>query len=254
MVHKSVILTFADPSQEKQLGNHPVVSAMLKAIKIQRCMSAPVPKTQIWNIQDLFQWLKSNIPDNESIFQVSRHVTLLLLLASGRRIHDLTLLMVDDMHCERSDSSLTFWPKFGSKTDNDRNRQSGWHLTCSGDMALSLVKWVNCLIEVTNSRRKAREGLNNLFITTRGKVKAASRTVIAGWLKEPFKDIGINCSPGSVRSAVASNDFQNNVPLDEILKRGNWRGSTNFFKHYCKSVEQPRSTNVNVLNDSFNAV
>lgn len=217
-------------------------------------MSAPVTKTQIWNIQDLFQWLKSNIPDKESIFQVSRHVTLLLLLASGRRIHDLTLLMVDDMHCERSDSSLTFWPKFGSKTDNDRNRQSGWHLTCSGDMALSLVKWVNCLIEVTNSRRKAREGLNNLFITTRGKVKAASRTVIAGWLKEPFKDIGINCSPGSVRSAVASNDFQNNVPLDEILKRGNWRGSTNFFKHYCKSVEQPRSTNVNVLNDSFNAV
>ena len=253
MVHKSVILTFADPTQEKQLGNHPVVAAMLKAIKIQRCMSA-IPKTQIWNIQDIFQWLKSNIPDKESIFQVSRHVALLLLLASGRRIHDLTLLMVDDMHCERTDSSITFWPKFGSKTDNDRNRQSGWHLTCSGEMALNLVKWVNCLIEVTNSRRKAREGLNNLFITTRGKVKAASRTVIAGWLKTPFKDIGVNCGPGSVRSAVASNDFQYNVPLDDILKRGNWRGSTNFFKHYCKSVEQPRGSNVNLLNDSFNAV
>lgn len=253
MVHKSVILTFADPTQEKQLGNHPVVAAMLKAIKIQKCMSA-VPKTQIWNIQDLFQWLKSNIPDKESIFQVSRHVALLLLLASGRRIHDLTLLMIDDQHCERSDSSITFWPRFGSKTDNDRNRQSGWHLTCSGDMDLSLVKWINCLIDVTNSRRRAREGLNNLFITTRGEVKAASRTVIAGWLKAPFKDIGIDCSPGSVRSAVASNDFQNNVPLDDILKRGNWRGSTNFFKHYCKSVEQPRGRNVNVLNNSFNAV
>lgn len=253
LVHKSVILTFADPTREKQLRNHPLVTAMVKAIKTKKCLST-VSKAQIWNVQDLVQWLKSNLPDKESIFQVSRHVALLLLLASGRRVHDLTLLMIDDQHCERSDSSITFWPRFGSKTDNDKNRQSGWQLTCSGDPRLSLVKWVDCLIEISKNRRKARSDLHNLFITTRGTVKAASRTVIAGWLKTSFKEIGISCSPGSVRAAVASNDFHYNVPLDDILKRGNWRGSSNFFKHYCKAVEQPRGRNVNVLNDSFNAV
>lgn len=253
LVHKSVILTLADPTQEKRLAGHPLVLAIIKAISLRRCASAP-SKSQIWNVQDLLRWLKSHTPSENSIFQVSRHVALLLLLASGRRIHDLTLLSIDDEHCDRSRSSITFWPRFGSKTDNIKNRQSGWQLTCSGDSDLSLVKWVNLLIEVSAGRRGARSNLHSLFITTRGEVKAASRAVIAGWLKAPFRDLGIKCSPGSIRSAVASNDYQNNMPLDSILKRGNWKGSENFFKHYCKSVDHPKSGNSNVLNNSFSAV
>lgn len=62
---------------------------------------------------------------------------------------------------------------------------------------------------------KAREG----FISTKAEVKAAS--VIAGWLKTAFVDLGINKGPGSVRSADASNNYDQNSPLDEILQRGN---------------------------------
>lgn len=253
LVHKSVVLTLADPTHEMQLATHPLVSAIVRAIGIKQCATSS-PKPQIWNVKDLLGWLKSHCPSDDSIYQVSRHVALLLLLASGRRVHDLTLLSIDDQHCDRSGSVITFWPKFGSKTDNTRIRQSGWELTCSGDPVLSLVKWVNCLIELSASRRSARPNLHSLFITTRGEVKAASRAVIAGWLKAPFRDLGINCSPGSIRSAVASNSYQNNVPLDSILRRGNWKGSNNFFKHYCKSVEHPRTENVDNLSSSFSAV
>ena len=253
LVHKSVVVTLADPTQKKGLATHPLVSSIVKAIGIKKCASSS-SKSQIWDIQDMLRWLRSHCPTEDSIFQVSRHVALLLLLASGRRIHDLTLLCIDDQHCDRSSSSITFWPKFGSKTDNIRNRQSGWQLSCSGDPELSLVKWVNCLINLSAIRRGARPNLFNLFITTRGEVKAATRAIIAGWIKAPFQDLGINYSPGSIRSAVASNDYQNNVPLDFILKRGNWRGSDNFFKHYCKSIERPTNKNVNILNDSFSAI
>lgn len=253
LVHKSVVVTLADPSQEHHLASHPLITTMLKAINISRCASV-VQKSVIWNVEDLIQWLRSHIPSNSSIYQVSRHVALLLLLASGRRIHDLTLLYVDSEHCQVSDSSITFWPKFGSKTDNVNSRQSGWHLTCSGDPALSLVKWIRCLIDVQAQRRKARKDLNNLFISSRGEVKAASRAVIANWIKVPFKDLGIDCGPGSIRSAVASNDYQHNVPLDHILLRGNWRGSVNFFKYYCKSVDRPQNANANVLNESFKVI
>lgn len=253
LVHKSVVVTLADPTRENRLAGHPLVTAMLKAINIQKC-SATVPKSQIWNVLDLIQWLKANVPDKNSIYQVSRHLALLLLLASGRRIHDLTLLSIDDRHCDRSEFSITFWPRFGSKTDSAKFRQSGWQLTCSGDPSLSLVRWVNCLIDLSSKRRMARTDLNNLFITTHGVVKAASRATIAGWLKVPFTELGIASSPGSIRSAVASNDFQNHTPLDDILKRGNWRGSNNFFKYYCKPVDQPRNANVNPLGDSFTAL
>uniref|UniRef100_A0A2H1W8C5 SFRICE_040034 n=1 Tax=Spodoptera frugiperda TaxID=7108 RepID=A0A2H1W8C5_SPOFR len=253
LVHKSVVVTLADPTHENRLASHPLVAAILKAINIQRC-SATVSKSQIWNVNDLIQWLNTNVPDRNSIYQVSRHLAILLLLASGRRIHDLTLLSIDDRHCERSDSSITFWPRFGSKTDNSKFRQSGWQLSCSGDPSLSLVKWTNCLIDLSRQRRMARTDLHHLFITTHGVVKAASRATIAGWLKVPFSELGITSSPGSIRSAVASNNFQHYMPVDDILKRGNWRSSDNFFKHYCKPVSQPRYSKMNPLSDSFTAM
>lgn len=253
LVHKSVIVSLADPSHENRLSSHPLITTMLKGISLSKC-SLSVTKSTIWNVQDLVNWLRLNVPIPDNIFQVSRHVALLLLLATGRRIHDLTLLRINESHCQISDSSIKFWPAFGSKTDNPKSRQSGWELTSSGDAGLDLVKWVKCLIECSADRRGARKDLFHLFITTRGEVKAATRTIIAGWLKTAFCDLGIDCSPGSIRSAVASSRFENDVPLDRILSNGNWRGSTNFFKHYCKTVDHPRVTSVNILNDSFNVI
>lgn len=254
LVHKSVVVTLANPLLGQSLSSHPLITTMLKALSNKSCSTKMITRPKIWNIQDLVQWLRTHVPLHDSLFQISRHVALLLLIASGRRVHDLTLLHIDKDHCEITDTSVFFWPSFGSKSDNAKHRQSGWQLSCSGDPALSLVIWVKCLINVSADRRKARENLSNLFISTRGIVKPASRAVIAGWLKAPFADLGINCSPGSIRSAVASYNYQQNVPLDQILQQGNWRGSENFFKHYCKPVDKTRDPNATVLNGSFKAV
>lgn len=252
LVHKSVIVSFANPNLEKGLGSHPLVKSMLKAISLKEACNRPL-RSKIWNIQDLIDWLKSNPPLENSIFQVSRHLSCLLLLASGRRVHDLTLLSIDKDHCTVSKDSIIFWPRFGSKTDNAERRQSGWKLLGCEDEVFNIVKWINVLIKASSDRRKAVSGLDSLFISTRGKVKAASRTVIAGWLKGIFKCLGIDLGVGSIRSAVASHGFENNISLDEILSKGNWMSSQNFFKHYWKSVEKPSSQAVNVLGGMFKA-
>lgn len=258
LVHKSVIATLADPSQEHRLSSHPLITTLLKGINLRSC-SKSVGRSSIWNVQNLIQWLQLHVPESnvtstENIFKVSRHVSLLLLLASGRRIHDLTLLKIDERHCQISDRSIIFWPAFGSKSDSPRHRQSGWELTSSEDDCFDLVRWVKCLIQCSSVRRKARNELSNLFITTRGEVKAASRTVISGWIRTAFQSAGIDCSPGSIRSAVASNSFEKEVPLDKILARGNWRSSNVFFKHYCKLVERRCTANDDILDNSFNIV
>lgn len=183
----------------------------------------------------------------ESIFQVSRYVAVLLLLASRRRIHDLTLLCINPENCSVKTDEIIFWPMYGSKTDNANYRQSAWKLTSSDQMEYDLIKCVKQLIKVSEQRRKAQPNLNNLFITTRGQVKNASRTVIAGWVKTVFMDLGIKASPGSIRSTVASFDFHNNVSLDAILRRGNWKGAVNFFKHYCKIIENSESQSNQML-------
>nr|CAH7716821.1 unnamed protein product [Callosobruchus chinensis] len=212
---------------------------VIQAIEISKPQSR---KKSIWSINVLVEWMRKEKIDKHSLFQVSRRVALILLLASGRRIHDLTLLRVDNSSMDHDDESISFWPEYGSKTDKNTHRQSGWRLLKASDTSLDPIFWINQLILVTQKRRTAVPNLNHLFITSRGKVSPASRTIIAGWVKTAFVAAGICFPPGSIRSAVASARWDSDVPLDTILKKGNWKGSTNFFNHYFKEVDRTVSS------------
>lgn len=236
LTQKSTICSLSSAGSENSLGSDPLVKSVLKAIGIQRAKQSKPCKKTIWKIETLTDWMTNHPPRENSIFQVSRFVALQLLLASGRRIHDLTLLSIDPDHCSLSEDEIIFWPEFGSKTDRADSRQSGWQIKKSRDEIFDMVKWIQSLIQISAERRNARQDLSSLFIATRGKVKAASRSVIAGWIDTAFKEAGIQASAGSTRSAVASKNYQNKMCLDELLARGNWKGEKNFFKHYCKEI------------------
>lgn len=186
-LHKSVVITFSNPLESETTVKNPLIKHLIKAIEI----SKPQPKKKlIWNISTLVDWMKNENINKNSIFQVSRRVALILLLASGRRIHDLTLLHIDSNSMEADNNSVTFWPEYGSKTDGNGHRQSGWKLLKASDINLDPVFWINQLILVSHDRRKTVPNLNNLFITSRGKIIPASRSIIAGWIKTIFKDAG----------------------------------------------------------------
>ncbi|KOB77502.1 Uncharacterized protein OBRU01_00690 [Operophtera brumata] len=91
---------------------------------------------------------------------------------------------------------------------------------------------------------------SNLFLTVCGTPKAASRTNIAGWVKKILLQAGIKASPGSVRPAVASKNWVQNCPLDEILARGNWRSENTFAKYYCREISStmPTLSNQSITN------
>ncbi|CAH2015299.1 unnamed protein product [Acanthoscelides obtectus] len=137
---------------------------------------------------------------------------------------------------------MVFWPKFGSKTDRSSYRQSGWKISENDDKSVDIIKWIRILISLSEERRHGAPDLDSLFISSRGKVRPASKAVIAGWVKTALKQIGVDTGPGSIRSAVGSDRFSVNMPLDEILKKGNWQSDKNFFKYYCKLVEPGGST------------
>lgn len=151
-----------------------------------------------------------------------------------------------------------FWPDFGSKTDNRLQRQSGWQLSKIPNINLDPVYWTNVLLSLTRSRRCAGGNcVNSLFISTRGRVRPTSRSIIAGWLKTTFSTLNISFPPGSIRSAVASSRRDNNVPLDIILRNGNWRSDRNVIKHYFKeiiSIPTKNDSVDNLVNSSFNTI
>lgn len=250
-VHKSVVSTFANPVRSDALSGHPLVKQMMKAISLTK---PPPRKPSTWDIGRLIEYLQQYNLDADSIFQVSRHVAALLLLCSGRRIHDLTLLDIGSKFFEDANDYVVLWPKFGSKTDSSTYRQAGWRLSNDGPEKLNPVVWIKKLICVTEQRRTARPNLSTLFITTRGKVNAASRTVIAGWLRTLLQEANIQDSPGSFRAAVNSDMWLNHhINIDEILARGNWRSKYTFIKYYFKEARPNESTSINIRNNLFSS-
>lgn len=232
-LHKSVIATLADPMRREEISSHPLVRHIIRAIE--NSHPAPVKKS-IWDVEQLVLCMENSVINEESLFEVSRHVALILLLASGRRIYDLTLLRIDEDHLKLNEDSVIFWPAYGSKTDKSNHRQSGWQVSKGSTRNLDPLYWTKKLIGLSASRRQARNNLTCLFVSTRGAVKPASRAMIAGWVKTALIQLGIECSPGSIRSAVASSRRQNGVPLDVILSNGNWKSDKNVFKFYFKEI------------------
>lgn len=249
-VHKSVVLMFANPLKSSLFAEHPLIKQLMKAVALTK---PPPRKPLTWNISNLIEYLQRYDIEIDSIFQTSRHVAALLLLCTGRRIHDLTLLDIAPEYCENGEDCIILWPRFGSKTDSATYRQSGWRLLSRGTDKLNPVLWINKLIQISDKRRKAKQNLTSLSITTRGKVNAASRTVIAGWIKTLFREINIRDSPGSFRAAVSDLFRYNFKNIDEILERANWRSKDTFLKHYFKEIRTSpiNNSNSNNLSDSF---
>lgn len=253
-LHKAVIATMSDPLQSEFISSHPLVKRILKGIDL---TDPPKNKKVIWDVSQLVEWMRTVPIDENSIFQVARHLALILLLTSGRRVHDLTLLQMDPEHLSLTDDSVIFWPIFGSKTDKSSFRQSGWCLTKIPEERLNPVVWTKKYLNITKKRRSAMQSLNSFFITSRGRVGPASRSTIAGWITTAFSALHINFSPGSIRSAVASSRRDSNVPIDTILRNGNWSSDSNVIKHYFKKIEKSVPENLLVdtlLNQSFTAV
>lgn len=190
----------------------------MKAISLTRPKEI---RLEIWDAQLLLNWLNTRT-QNLSFFEVSRRTAALLLLA-GRRIHDLTLLRISRNFLTNLGDEIILWLAFGSKTDRAHFRQSGWKLSRHPNIWLCPVR-IRVLLKRSEERR-AERNLDDLFITVTGPIKAASRTTIAGWVRSVLKEAGIHSSLGSVRAAVASRGWLNDLPVQTYWTEGTGNAS-----------------------------
>lgn len=234
LVHKSVVSTFCNPNEVNKLSTHTLVKQVLKSIGLAKPKNNKAP---IWDINTLVKHISDKSYDSPSLFITSQRTAAILLLCSGRRLHDLTLLSVTQESCIISDDNIILWPSFGSKTDSTTHQQSGWKLSKNKDnKSLDPIYWIRLLIELGKPRRIAAK-CNNLFMSTTGDPKAATRTIIGGWVKKLLQEANINATPGSFRSAVASKNWTEHFSLDDILSRGNWKSAKTFQKFYQREIK-----------------
>ncbi|XP_063365440.1 uncharacterized protein LOC134654001 [Cydia amplana] len=243
LLHKSVVSTLCNTETSSCLSSHVLVKHILKSISLTRPKTVKPP---VWDVDQLIKFLSDYTVDQNNVFQTTRHTATLLLLCSGRRIHDLTLLTIDHDNCIRSDECIIFWPQFGSKTDSSNYRQSGWKLLANtSNSKLNPLFWIERTISLLNDRRNTAKSFN-LFMTLKGRPQPASRTVIANWIKTLFKEANIAAAPGSIRSAVASKSWWENHSLDDIMARGNWQSANTFQRFYRREVARTSTSSTNV--------
>lgn len=241
LVHKSAISTFCGPNIVENLSSHFLVKQILKAVSLARPATR---RLQIWDPRIVVDWL-STAESKETLFEASRRTAIILLLASGRRVHDLTLLKVSNDCLIEGEGEIILHPTFGSKTDSSTHRQSSWQLIEHSDKGICPVFWIRRLVKLSQNRRAQVNNLDNLFISVNGPVRPASRTIIGGWIRSVLREAGIDATPGSIRAAVASLGWLQNQPVDEILSRGNWKAEKTFKRHYCKKVDSNNSVKEN---------
>lgn len=245
LIHKSVVATLSNPDNSSALSAHPVVTKIIKGIASARPTQ---PERVIWNTSDLLTSIRDHPPSTSSFFEVSRHLAILLLLASGRRVHDLTLLRFDPIHLQVTPDFVIFWPVYGSKTDSSSFLQSGWKLSSSPleNHLWCVPHWLDIFLRLRVDRCCSID-LDALFISTYGKVRPASRAIIAGWVASALSIANIPFAPGSIRAAVNSSLARADLPLDDILRRANWRSADTFLRHYYRPLD-PNSSSTSGLN------
>lgn len=232
LVHKSVIASICETISCVKISSSPVVKHLLKAISVARPLSGN--KIPVWDARVLISYLKNKSPNIHSLFEVSQRTAAILLLASGRRVHDLTLLHCDSEHFVDKEEKIILRPIFGSKTDSNTYQQSDWILCNSPDQNLNPVFWLRALKKISQDMRGS---LTNLFVTSRSPTKPASPAIIGGWVKRLLADAGIQASPGSFRSAVSSLNWIEKYPINDILAKANWQHEVTFKKFYLRDLQ-----------------
>ena len=121
-LHKSVVATFANPDRSAALSSHPI-------IRLKGSFASEVRPENHYLGCPAVRILAGTKSAEPNLFQVSRHVACLLLLASGRRVHDLTLLSTAEDLFQDLGEVLVFRPRLWSKTNSGSHQQSGWRLS-----------------------------------------------------------------------------------------------------------------------------
>ena len=231
-VRRSAVCSVLEPDQNPTSGEHPVISKLMRSFFLRR-----PPRKKIfppWEVKKLVDLLRSWTPCSSlSNIKLAWKTATLLALAATKRCADLSLLLSDNEHCFFHGNSVTLVPAFGAKTDRPKHRMPQFTLRSFKDKRLCPVAHLKEYFLRTASRRSA--SAKQIFISNSKEGKDVSAKTIGSWIRSTLRCAGLSTSPGAVRSASASAAFYSGVPVDKIMRAGDWSNVGTVFRHYIQS-------------------
>jgi hypothetical protein len=90
-----------------------------------------------------------------------------------------------------------------------------------------------------------------LFLRLKAPNKSVGASTVARWIMEVLTNSGIDVnlfSAHSTRGAAASKEFASEIPVERILKAGNWATESVFSRHFQRPVVEPEPDELAIVN------
>ena len=188
--------------------------------------------------QDIVLTEKSRRP-NESITlkQLTLKTAALLTILGGQRIHTLHKLSV--IHMDQSPDKFIF--HIIGLTTCPKPTRPNHPIIYRAYAEDELLCPVKCIYAYLTHRSKIiTQNFTEFFIIFGKPHHPASKDTLAGWVKEVMGNSGIDTEifkPHSTRVASNSAAYKLGIPLQEVLKRGQWLNVGTFFTNYFREIK-----------------
>ena len=235
-IHRSAISLYHNKIEGFKVGQHPLITELLKAIGKLR---PPKPKMNgVWDVDIMLKYLKG-LPTNAEmeIKSLTLKTIMLIALVAIPRVSEIHRLDLKWM--VKKDDHLIFQIE-GNIKHSKQGKQNPPLIIhkFEEDHTICPVQTIVDYIERTKDWRQKPEQ-SKLFLTTIKPHTPVAKTTISNWIKHTLKLAGINTelfTAHSTRSSSSSKSRGKGLSRDIILNRGNWKNSSTFEKFYHKEI------------------
>ena len=232
--YRSALSGVLPPIEGFPVGQHPLVVRLLKGILNLR---PALPRyQQAWDVNVAVDFLRS-LPANEALplSTLSQKLALLLALTAPKRSSELKMLDLRFMRFLPEE--VVFQLPGLTKTSSDV--KSVFFAKFDDCEKLCVVHCLQSYIERTKKFRQplAPDIACQLLVSYHRPHKPVKSCSIARWIKTILMRAGINTNvfkSHSTRSASTSKATAGGVPLEEVLRKADWSGTSSFIRFYYR--------------------
>ena len=231
-VIRSSISTMAT-IDHRPAGQHHLVKRFLKAVFLER---PSLPRYQVmWDPEVVLKHITNlGINKKMKLIDLSKKITILLLLLSGQRCQTIQTLSINNLHLTKN--SICFYTDHLTKTSRPGHHQSTLNLIAyQENRKLCIVTAIKVYLRRT---AELRGSSTQLLITTTKPHRPATRDTVRRWVRETLQAAGIDIEmfkPHSTRGASMSKAAKL-IDIDLILKTVGWKKESTFRRFYNKPI------------------
>ena len=246
-IHRSAISTYHEPLHGSPIGRSPLVCSLLSGVFNLR---PPQPKYPfVWDVEKVLCYLKSlpahkNLSDKE----LTLKLTMMLALTATSRFSEISYLNIS-FKAKTEEKYIFSFNKLTKVCRRSKSQPTLSFHEFEQDKSLCVVSLLDTYIERSKAWRQDQQK-GQLLLSFVKPHNEVVKSTISGWIKEVLKQSEINVEhfkAHSTRSASSSKVQMSGLPVEQILKRGNWSSKSTWQKFYNKNIEEDKTFEQAVL-------